>query len=186
MADELELKAVVPDAAALRRALERGGASLAFAGSMTDARYDRRDELVPRDEVLRVRTLRAAAGGVEWQLGWKGPTRRSPEGYKLRDERECRVIGETSPADVLEALGYAVVHRIDREVEIYDVGGAMVRLETYPRMDVLLEVEGAPASIERAIAVTGLPRAAFTSEPLAAFVARFEARGEPALLARPR
>lgn len=186
MADELELKAVVPDAAALRRSLERGGASLAFTGSMADARYDRGDELMPRDEVLRVRTMRAADGTVEWLLAWKGPTRRSPEGYKLRDERECRVVGATSPADVIEALGYAVIHRIEREVEIYDVAGAVARIETYPRMDVLLEVEGSPASIERAIAVTGLPREAFSSEPLAAFVARFEARDGSALLARPR
>lgn len=62
----------------------------------------------------------------------------------------------------------------------------MARIETYPQMDVLLEVEGSPASIERAIAVTGLPRDAFSGEPLAAFVARFEARGRSALLARPR
>ena len=186
MPDELEVKAVVPDPSALRRSLERSGASLAFAGSMVDARYDRGDELLPRDEVLRVRTMHAADGTVEWRLAWKGPTRRSPEGYKLRDERECRVVGDTSPAGILEALGYQVVHRIEREIEIYDVGGATVRIETYPRMDVLLEIEGAPASIERAIAVTGLPRAAFSAEPLAAFVERFEARGESAILARPR
>jgi len=185
VADELELKAVVPDAAALRRSLERGGASLVFAGAMVDARYDRGDELLPRDEVLRVRTMRAGDGTTEWHLAWKGPTRRSPEGYKLRDERECRVVGDTSPADVLDALGYAVIHRIEREVVIYDVEGAMARIETYPEMDTLLEVEGTPAAIERAIALTGIPRGAFSSEPLAAFVARFEARGRPALLARP-
>jgi adenylate cyclase class IV len=185
VADELELKAVVPDAAALRRSLERGGASLVFAGTMADARYDRGDELAPRDEVLRVRTMRAADGTTEWHLAWKGPTRRSPEGYKLRDERECRVVGRTSPADVLDALGYTVIHRIEREVVIYDVEGAMARIETYPEMDTLLEVEGAPAAIERAIVVTGLPRDAFSSEPLAAFVARFEARRRRALLARP-
>jgi hypothetical protein len=77
-----------------------------------------------------------------------------------------------------------VVHAIDREVEVYDVGGATVRLERYPDMDPLLEVEGAPADIERAIRATGIGRDAFTADSLADFVRRFEARtGRPAVLA---
>jgi len=59
-----------------------------------------------------------------------------------------------------------------------------IRLERYPRMDLLLEVEGDPAGIERAVALTGLPRAAFTADPLAEFVRRYELRtGETARLA---
>ena len=50
-------------------------------------------------------------------------------------------------------------------------------------MDPLVEVEGSPAAIERAIERTGIDRAAFTADSLADFVRRFEARtGEPALL----
>jgi hypothetical protein len=76
------------------------------------------------------------------------------------------------------------VHAIEREVEVYRLGDATARLETYPRMDVLLEVEGEPAAIEHAIAASGIPRSEFTAESLAEFVRRFEVKsGRPAVLA---
>jgi hypothetical protein len=65
---------------------------------------------------------------------------------------------------------------IDREIAQYELDGAMVRFERYPRMDDLVEVEGAPASIERAIAALGLPRDGFTTDRLPEFVQRYEAR----------
>jgi hypothetical protein len=43
-------------------------------------------------------------------------------------------------------------------------------------MDDLVEVEGAPEGIERAIAVLGIARDAFTAERLPQFVRRYEAR----------
>jgi hypothetical protein len=43
-------------------------------------------------------------------------------------------------------------------------------------MDDLVEVEGDPDSIEKAISAIGLPRAGFTSDPLTDFVIRFESR----------
>ena len=58
----------------------------------------------------------------------------------------------------------------------YQVGGATVRFETYPRMDVLVEVEGTPETIEAAIEVLGMQRGVFSAERLAAFVERFEER----------
>jgi len=65
------------------------------------------------------------------------------------------------------------------------LGKAVLRLEWYPDMDVLIEVEGEPAGIERAIAATGLGRASFLAESLPYFVAAFERRtGRAALLAR--
>jgi hypothetical protein len=52
-------------------------------------------------------------------------------------------------------------------------------------MDVLLEVEGEPAEIERAVAATGIARERFLAESLPYFVAAFERRtGRAALLAR--
>jgi len=110
---------------------------------------------------------------------------RSPDGYKLREEIELPMADTAShPGRLLLALGYRPVHLIEREVEVYRLGDATVRLETYPRMDVLLEIEGEPAAIERAVAASGIPRAEFTAEPLAEFTRRFEQRsGQPALLA---
>ena len=84
------------------------------------------------------------------------------------------------------SLGYDVVHAIDREVEVYELEGATLRIERYPRMDPLLEIEGSPAAIERAVDATGIPRAEFTADSLTEFVRRYELRsGQPAALALP-
>lgn len=173
---ELELKSVVRDPDACRARLRAAGASPRFIGRMSDLRFDRSGELASRDEVLRVRTFHHADGRVEAILGWKGPTMSSPEGYKLREEIELPVSGVTDPGGLLTALGYRPIHAIDRQVEVYRLGEATVRLETYPRMDVLLEIEGDPAAIERAVAASGIPRAEFTAESLPEFVRRFEQR----------
>jgi adenylate cyclase class IV len=182
MADELELKAVIPDPAALRGRLLAAGGVEQFRARMSDRRYDRAGELMARDEVLRVRSYHYPDEHTETVLGWKGPTRRSPEGYKRREEIELSVAA--APDALLAALGYQVVHAIDRDVEVYDLAGATVRIEHYPAMDPLLEVEGLPDAIERAIRATGIPRSAFTAESLGEFVRRYEARtGRLAVLA---
>ena len=182
---ELELKGVVPDPVAVRAALVAAGATLTFRGLLTDRRYDRDGTLRARDEVLRTRTYAVAGATTRAQLGWKGPTGRSAQGYKVREERELDVTaGE--PAAFLEALGFAPVHAIDRWIEVYHLGSAEARLEWYPRMDVLVEVEGDEAGIERLIAITGLPRDSFTSEALDAFTARYDAAhpDAPSLIAQ--
>ena len=175
-ADELEVKARVDDLAALRRALERAGARLEFRGAMLDRRFDRAGELDARDEVLRMRIFRPADGAPAYGvLGWKGP--RSQRGqYRHRPEVEARVGDAEAVVSLLEHLGFAVSLRIDRTVEVYRLGQAVLRIEWYPAMDVLLEVEGEPAEIERALTATGLPRDRFFPESLPHFVAAYEAR----------
>ena len=180
---ELELKAVVRDPEGLGRRLHQAGAEPRFRGRMIDVRYDRAGELTARDEVLRVRTFHGADGTVDSVVAWKGPTRRSAEGYKLREEIE--LAAGSDPGPLLQALGYRPTHVIEREVEMWRLGEATARLEHYPRMDVLVEVEGEPAAIEHLVVVSGIPRGEFTAESLVDFVRRFEARtGTPAELAR--
>jgi adenylate cyclase class IV len=182
---ELELKGVVPDPVATRRALVAAGGRLTFKGALHDLRFDRDGEFTARDEVVRLRTYVPVEGTRRSQLGWKGPTRVSAEGYKEREERELDTTGG-DPASFYGALGLAVVHRIDREIEVYEVLGGTARIEWYPRMDTLIEVEGSPEAIERIIAATGLPRASFTCEALTAFTARYDALhpDAPSLVAR--
>lgn len=182
---ELEVKAAVPDPALLRRHLVESGAETVFRGLMEDRVFDRDDELTGRGEVLRVRTWRPEGGAVRAQMAWKGVTRRTPEGLKVREELEFAVEQDGgAAARLLAALGYTVSKAIDRFVEVYRVREAEVRMEWYPRMDVLVEVEGTAEAIEAAVGVTGLPRAAFEPESLAEFVRRFEGRtGERAALA---
>ena len=183
--DELEVKARVDDPAALRAALVRAGAVLEFRGDMLDRRFDRGDRLADRDEVLRLRVFRPAAGTPAYGvLGWKGP--HSKQGrYRRRPEAETHVGDPDGVVTILERLGFAESLRIDRRVEVYRLGATVLRLEWYPEMDVLLEVEGEPAGIERAIAATGIAREHFLAESLPHFVAAFERRtGRAALLAR--
>ena len=180
---EVELKSVVDDVERRRANVERAGAMVVYAGRLEDRRWDTPDRaLLAKDHVLRVRTYRNEAG-ARAELDWKGPTRREG-GYKLRDELETRVADADALAAILSALGYEVSIAIDREIVQYDLEGTMIRFERYPRMDDLVEVEGEPEDIERAIAILGLPRDGFTTDRLPDFVRRYEERtGARALIA---
>ena len=88
------------------------------------------------------------------------------------------------PCSGTEKPAYFAIGNIKSD-KIRDLAGAMIRFERYPRMDDLVEVEGTPEQIERAIAALGLPRDGFTSERLPEFVRRFESRtGTPAAITR--
>lgn len=182
---ELELKAVVDDPEALTARLRSHGAQARFRGRMCDRRYDRSDgALTARDEVLRLRTFVAAAGSPPRpaEVAWKGPTGQSG-GYKEREEHQFE-IGDAGPVEaIISRLGFEVIDVIDRCVDLYEVAGAVVRVEWYPRMDVLVEVEGLPGAIEAAVRATGLLRARFTPERLLDFAGRYRCRtgADPAL-----
>jgi hypothetical protein len=109
------------------------------------------------------------------EIGWKGPTSQE-SGYKVREELGASTPDAASIALILRRLGYLVTHEIDRDIVQYDLAGTTIRFERYPRMDDLVEVEGSPAGIERAVAVLGIPRSEFTAERLPRFVRRFEER----------
>jgi adenylate cyclase class 2 len=179
---EVEVKSVVDDVRTRRHLIEAAGGRLVFQGRMEDRRYDSpRRDLRARDHVLRLRIYRDA-NGARGVLDWKGPTRYIG-GYKIREELTTTVGDAGAMAAMLERMGYIVTREIDREVAQYAIAGATVRFERYPRMDPLVEVEGAPEAIERAIASLALPRASFTTERLIDFVRRFEARtGERAAI----
>jgi predicted adenylyl cyclase CyaB len=174
---EVELKSVVDDLDARRRLVEAAGGILRFAGRLEDRRYDTPDRLLRlRDHVLRMRVRRHPHDGtVRATVDWKGPTAQT-DGYKVREELAVGVDDAEELARVLAKLGYDVSEAIDREVWEYELEGATVRFERYPHMDALVEVEGVPSAIERAVAATGLPRDGFTAERLSDFVRRFEAR----------
>jgi predicted adenylyl cyclase CyaB len=174
---EVELKAVVEDAIATRAKLEAAGAQLKFVGRMEDRRFDTPDgRFARRDVVIRLRVYRPIDDGpVETFLDWKGASS-SDSGYKVRDELSTTAGDAGTLAMILDRLGFIVTREVDRHIWQYEIGAAMVRFEQYPRMDVLLEVEGSPDAIEHAIASTGIPRSAFSDERLLDFVARYEER----------
>jgi predicted adenylyl cyclase CyaB len=172
---EIEVKAVLGDAEDAERRLVDAGAELEFRGALEDRRYDTENgALTERDEVLRIRTYRSPDGVVA-SLDWKGPSG-TENGYKVREEIATSVTDPVALAELLERLGYEVVREVDRQITQYRVAGAMVRIEVYPRMDTLVEVEGEPGAIEAAIELLGMSRGEFSSEALVAFVTRFERR----------
>jgi predicted adenylyl cyclase CyaB len=171
----VELKSVVEDVDGCRRRIETAGARVVFEGRLEDRRYDTADRrLTSADQVLRVRRY-ADRAGARASLEWKGPTRQE-DGYKVRDEIGATTSDAAALGAILERLGYVVVGEIDRDVAQYALDSAVIRFERYPRMDPLVEVEGAPDAIERAIEALGIPRERFSAERLLAFVARFEER----------
>jgi predicted adenylyl cyclase CyaB len=172
---EVELKAVVDDLAGTRRRLEKAGAKLSFEGKLSDRRYDVESrEITQRDEVLRVRRYHAP-GSSKTYLDWKGPTE-IQDVYKVREEVSTLVEDFDSLDQILTRLGFIAAMEIDREIAQYTLGGATIRFETYPRMDVLVEVEGEPDFIEQAIEALGMARGQFNSDRLPMFVERFEQR----------
>lgn len=173
---EIELKAVLPDLDVVRNTLERSGADLEFTGGLEDRRFDTpKRALRGRDEVLRLRVYRPDTGEVRAYLDWKGPTSYD-DGYKRREEISTSAGSAESLTAILENLGYVVTMAIDRRIWQYRVDGATVRLERYPRMDDLVEVEGDVDAIERAISRTGVARQAFSADRLPDFVERYQAR----------
>lgn len=174
---EYELKARLSEPiAAFRRRLEAGRWRRVFVGEMRDRRYDTPDRRLERDdEVLRVRRYESEEGG-RTILCWKGPTG-TEDGYKVRDEIETAVADDARVRELLSRLGYSeMTMAIDRGIEQYERDGVTVRIEEYPGMDVLVELEAAPARIEGVVAELGVDREAWRSWELKDFVLDYERR----------
>lgn len=185
---EFELKARVREPVdEYCRRLERAGFELRFRGGMFDRTFDTGDErLEASDQVLRMRLFRRTDGTSRVVVGWKGPAAEE-EGFKRREEVETRVKSAESMREILARLGFhKVTRRIDRRIHLYAREQVSVRVEEYPRMDVLAEAEGPPGQVRRCLPELGLPREAWKPWPLPEFVRRYEERtGQRALLARP-
>ncbi|TFG88314.1 MAG: hypothetical protein E4H17_02545 [Gemmatimonadales bacterium] len=184
MPSELGLKAVVTDPAHLRAALLGAGGIRRFRGLLRDRRLDRDGAPLSREQVLRVRRWIPEQGAERAEIAWKGPAGVSPDGMKQREESELEVEDGAAAERLFEALGYREAQAIDRYVEVYHLGRTVVRLEWYPRMDVLVEIGGDVAGIEEVIRTLRLPREQCLPEALPSFALRFEKRtGRPAILA---
>lgn len=185
---EYELKARLqedPDGYCDR--LESGGWSRRFEGRMADLTFDTEGgRLAASDQVLRLRVyVPDGEGETLAVLGWKGPAT-TEEGFKHREEVETRVSGAEAAREILGRLGFhRVTRRIDRRIRLLVQGGVSVRVEEYPRMDVLVELEGPPSEVRERIPELGIEEDEWKPWPLPAFVRRFEERtGREALLHR--
>lgn len=172
---EVELKSVVDDVARRRAMVESAGGQLGYEGLLIDRRYgDPAGRLLALDNVLRIR-IYESGGRRTGYLDWKGPTSYE-DGYKVREELSSPVGDPEALAQIMTNLGFDVIVEIERKIAQYELHGATVRFEEYARMDSLVEVEGQPEAIEKAIGSIGLDRGGFTAERLPAFITRFEQR----------
>lgn len=172
---EVELKSVVDDVMIRRRIVELAGGRLLYEGSLEDLRYDTPDrKLSERDELLRIRVY-GGVGATHAFLDWKGKTS-FEGGYKVREEISSQVGSADLFRAILEKLGYTITAEIGRWIAQYELGNATIRFERYPRMDDLVEVEGKPEDIERAIEAIGIERSEFLPERLPFFVKQYEKR----------
>jgi adenylate cyclase class 2 len=172
---EVELKAVVHDLEAARSCVLRNGGVRRESGALRDRRFDTPDRaLRARDVVLRVREFSGTPRGYA-TLDWKGPAAVAG-GYKERDETSLGIAHADVAVRILHGLGFVISFTVERTIDVYTLHGATVRFELYPRMDTLVEVEGEPETIERAIAALGMLRADFTTGRLADFARAFEER----------
>jgi predicted adenylyl cyclase CyaB len=172
---ETELKAVVPDESTCLASLLAAGAVKIGDSRLEDRRYDFPDDrLTMKDLVLRVRVNREG-DRASASLDWKGAAT-FEAGYKHRDETTIAIDDPEGLARVLASLGLRVNRAIDRNITMLRLGEAILRIERYPRMDTLLEVEGSAPAIEDAIRASGISRDAFVADRLYQFVQRYEAR----------
>jgi adenylate cyclase class IV len=145
---EVELKAVVDDLAERGRESRRRARRFRSRGRFSDRRYDFASrEPSGRDEVLRVRRYHGATS-TKTYLDWKGATE-FRDVYKVREEITTPVEDYRSLELILFRLELELVWEIDRDIAQYQIGGATIRFEVYPRMDVLVEVEGDGGDRER-------------------------------------
>lgn len=176
---EYELKARLrEDPDRFCRRLEEAGWTRRFIGRMTDLTFDTRDRrLEGEDEVLRLRVFLPAVGGEPVAvLGWKGPAGQE-EGFKRREEVETGVANPEAVRELLGRLGFErITDRIDRWIRLYVRDGVSARVEEYPEMDVLVELEGPPDEVRDRIPELGLDADAWKPWPLLEFVRRFEER----------
>lgn len=179
---EVELKARVDDLGAARARMETAGAVLRFEGDLSDRIYDTAaSDMGAQDQVLRVRTY-VGEKGTASHIDWKGRTSRDG-GFKVREELTSGITDAAAIASILGRLGYHVTSAIDRWIAQYELSDetgrgsvVVIRFERYPKMDTLVEVEGTPDGIERAITLLGIPRDRFSADRLVDFVAAYEVR----------
>lgn len=161
----------------VRRRLVDAGWELVLEGEMSDRLLDTPDgRLFDADVVLRVRRISGEQGEARTILTWKGPTRYE-NGFKVREELETTADDAIAMQALFARLGYSTVAMaIDRRIAVYETDSVHVRIEQYPDMDTLIEIEGEPDAIERCIADVGLPRSSWVPWRLQEFVGRYEAR----------
>ncbi len=153
---EIEIKLPFADANEARRRLGLAGAVAKFPRGFEDNRvYDNAERSFSRDwRLLRLRSTRG-----RHILTYKHPPERSEEGtrYKVRMEHETEIANLEGIQEILRAIGYEEIWRYQKQRQRYELDGVILELDEMP-FGVYLELEGAPADIDRVAAALSFSR----------------------------
>jgi len=159
---ETEVKIAFPEGAAAARALiERAGFERFEERTLeSDQLFDRHDgELRATDRVLRLRRT-----GAQAIVTYKGPKsdQEQLQRYKSREEIEFDISDATAFEKMLERLGYVAGFRYEKYRTKFRAPGetGVLSIDETP-IGVFLELEGAPAWIDRTSSRLGLPAAEY-------------------------
>jgi len=149
MADEIEMKFHVPDLRAIRRALQRAGATYLGSAVQSDEYFDTPDgRLLGADCGLRLRRVRLlrrggkAACDTRPVLTFKGPADRTRRA-KVRREVQARLDNADAVAEILAAAGFRRTVLIEKRRVSYRLAGCLVELDELPLLGTFVEIEGA-------------------------------------------
>lgn len=150
MADEVEIKFLVPDAEALERRLREAGFQQKTPPTFErNILYDLPDDsLRAKGEILRLRRY-----GEKWKLTHKS---KGTEGrHKTREEREAGVSDGEQMDGILRAIGYEPKFVYEKYRAEWSDGRGEVVVDRTP-IGNLAEIEGEPAWIDEVAAKLGV------------------------------
>lgn len=149
---EVEVKIAAESRAAVRRRILALGARQVRRRTFEDNRIydDAQRSLRKRGRVLRVRS----AGGIHTLTFKKKPDEPDSRRYKIRIEHETRIESPEQANRILADLGYQQTYRYQKYRETFRFRGVLIEIDETP-IGVFLELEGAPAHIDRVAALLG-------------------------------
>lgn len=152
---EIEIKFVVDDPAAIRAALERQGAISQGVREELNIRLDDPSRsLSARDMILRLRRI-TSAQGAEHILTVKAPLSGGDPAFSVRREVEVTVSDAEAALAALAMLGYAPFWRYEKRRETFLWGTVEAALDEMP-YGWFLELEGPPQDIRELAIRLGL------------------------------
>ncbi len=176
---EKELRGKIDDLNKFRDQLNIAGAKMSKKGFMQDYYFDNPFlNLKSKNQKLRIRAIDYKL----IQLCWKGPISVDKQ-TKIREEIEVGVKNVEPLIKIFEKLGFQNTRFYERYFETYLLYDVKIRIEQFPIMDILVEIEGEQHLINRAVTHLNISKDVFGPKTLVSFIKEYEIRnGTPAKL----
>lgn len=169
---EKELRGRIDDINKFRDQLNRAGAKMSQKGFMQDYYFDNPFlDLKSKNQKLRIRAIDYKL----IQLCWKGPISVDKQ-TKIREEIEVSVKNVEPLIKIFEKLGFQNTRFYERYFETYLLYDVKIRIEQFPIMDILVEIEGEQHLIDRVVTRLNISKDVFGPKTLVSFIKKYEIR----------